>query len=139
MKVLITGGGSQLAEMLVKTCPPDKHAVAASRQELDVTDADGVTRMFERRQFRLVINCAAYTAVDEAESQRDRAFDVNAAGAENIARAARQTGARMIQISTDFVFGGQRATPYRVDDEAAPVNIYGASKLAGEIRASDVH
>lgn len=138
MRVLITGGGGQLADSLEKTCPAEREILILSRQQLDVSDAGAVTETFERQQTEVVINCAAYTAVDDAESERDRAFAVNARGAENVARAARQLGARMIHISTDFVFGGDKSRPYSVDDDTQPVNTYGASKLAGEVQAREV-
>lgn len=81
----------------------------------------------------MIINAAAYTAVDKAESERDLAFAINRDGAANIARAANTYGARLIHISTDFVFDGKKSSPYLPKDSPHPLSIYGASKLAGEV------
>jgi dTDP-4-dehydrorhamnose reductase len=88
--------------------------------------------VFQQHGPDLVINAAAYTAVDKAESEKDKAYEVNVRGAANIAKAAEHSGARLIHISTDFVFDGRKSKPYRPDDKPNPISVYGASKLQGE-------
>ncbi len=112
--------------------------IALGRNALDITDPDAVTDILRRHAPILIINAAAYTAVDRAESEPSAAYAVNAAGAEHLARAAQQTGARLIQISTDFVFDGTQSTPYKPNDTPRPLCVYGASKAEGEARVRRV-
>jgi dTDP-4-dehydrorhamnose reductase len=105
-------------------------AVALGSAECDITDPDAVAAAV--RAGDVVINCAAYTAVDRAESETDAAFAVNEVGPRTLARRCAEVGARLIHVSTDFVFDGTATAPYDVDDATAPVNVYGRSKLAGE-------
>lgn len=102
------------------------------RPELDVTDRVSVGRAVAQVSPDVIINAAAYTAVDQAESDQAAAFAVNRDGARNIARAAAEFGVPLIHVSTDYVFGGDKAEPYIETDMAGPINVYGASKLAGE-------
>ena len=132
MKVLITGKGGQLSEELLQTVPAGCQVTCLGVSELDITDAGAVTRTFAEVAPDLVINAAAYTAVDKAEADAEAAWAVNAAGAGNLATACRAGGVRMLHVSTDFVFDGTRSTPYETDAEPRPVSVYGASKLAGE-------
>jgi dTDP-4-dehydrorhamnose reductase len=132
MKVFIAGAAGQLARELLHTVPADCQAVAAGRGKLELADPRQVTAVIAELRPQLIINTAAYTAVDRAESEADAAFAVNAIGAANLARAARAVGARMIQVSTDFVFGGTASRPYHPHDLAVPLGVYGASKLEGE-------
>jgi len=131
MKVLITGGG-QLAWELARTVPASIELVPAPRDVLDITDAMNCNKVFQEHQPNWVINTAAYTAVDRAEQEKDKAFSVNERGAANIAQASKRFGARLIHISTDFVFGGNSDTPYLPDAPVSPISVYGRSKLAGE-------
>ncbi len=109
------------------------HEVAAfAREDLDVTDYDAVLRAFERELPAVVVNCAAWTDVDGAESHEDEAGAINADGAGNVAAAAAQIGARIIHISTDYVFDGEKRDAYVESDPVAPIGAYGRSKLAGE-------
>ncbi len=109
------------------------HEIAAfTREELDVTDYDAVLRAFERELPAVVVNCAAWTDVDGAETHEEQAFAVNADGAGNVAAAAAQIGARVIQISTDYVFNGEKREAYVESDPVAALGVYGRSKLAGE-------
>jgi dTDP-4-dehydrorhamnose reductase len=110
--------------------------VALNHDDLDVTDGDVVSKTIETLHPVLVINAAGYTAVDKAEEERDLAFAVNSEGARHLARAARGSEARMIHVSTDFVFDGEQGRPYRPDDEPNPLGTYGASKLEGERAAT---
>jgi dTDP-4-dehydrorhamnose reductase len=105
---------------------------AVSRAECDITDQPVVQRTFEEVRPDLVINTAAFTAVDAAEDAPDQSFLVNARGAEIVARSAQRTGVRVIHISTDYVFDGQRSSPYPPDAPTNPLSVYGASKLEGE-------
>jgi len=106
------------------------HVRAARRADLDVTDAAAVAAAV--RDVDVVVNCAAWTAVDDAESREADAFGVNAVGAANLARAARAAGARLVQVSTDYVFDGAATEPYAEDAPMAPVSAYGRTKAAGE-------
>ncbi|MFQ5466021.1 MAG: dTDP-4-dehydrorhamnose reductase [Thermodesulfobacteriota bacterium] len=143
MDVLVTGAKGQLGRDLVGRLEAAGLVVAArGSSELDVTDRGRVSGAVKEAAPQVVINCAAYTAVDRAEAERDRAFEVNAAGARNLALAARESRAALIHISTDFVFDGARPEPYTELDPPRPLGVYGASKLAGEReieRALDEH
>lgn len=132
MKVLVTGGNGQVGWELQQTKPEHVELFAFNSTELDITNVDQVNQRFEEVQPDVVINAAAYTAVDKAEEEPKKAFLVNATGAENIANACAKSNARMIHISTDFVFDGKKNTPYKTDDITNPLNIYGKSKLEGE-------
>src|SRR5690606_29508753 len=106
--------------------------LALDRQALDITDEQAVTRLVARSQPAWIINAAAYTAVDAAESDVSQALAVNRDGPANLARAARDTGARFLHLSTDYVFDGRVSRPYTEHDTTAPLNAYGRSKLLGE-------
>ncbi|HKT32073.1 MAG TPA: dTDP-4-dehydrorhamnose reductase [Gammaproteobacteria bacterium] len=134
MKVLITGAGGQLGCALLKSVAADCEIHACTRTELDVADAGAVTRAVRKVKPDLIVNAAAYTAVDQAETERDLAFAVNAAGVENLARAALDSGVRLVHVSTDFVFDGRKSSPYLPEDEMHPLGVYGASKAEGEKR-----
>ena len=135
-RVLITGGRGQLASELLATAPSQWEVFALGRSELDITSAENVMAVASRFRPSLVINTAAYTAVDQAESESSAAFAVNEAGPANLVAAAEAKAFRLIHISTDFVFGGNQRgpRPYRPDDVPAPLSVYGASKLGGERR-----
>lgn len=132
MRVLITGSTGQLGTELLRSTPAGVEAVGLSRSQCDITDAAAVEEAVSSIRPCVMINTAAYTAVDKAEEEPHQAFAVNATGAGNVARAARRIDARMIHISTDYVFDGNRATPYPPNAETNPVNVYGVSKLVGE-------
>jgi dTDP-4-dehydrorhamnose reductase len=110
---------------------------AVTRAELDVTDAAAVQRALAERRPQAVVNCAAYTDVDGAESDRDAAAAVNDAGAGNVAAAAAELGARIVHVSTDYVFDGSKREPWLESDPVAPLGAYGATKLAGEQAVAD--
>lgn len=132
MKVLITGGGGQLARELCGRAPVDVEALAPPRSELDITDHDAVERLLDDDAPELVINTAAHTAVDRAESEPDVARAVNAVAAGALAAAATSRGCRVVHLSTDFVFGGATGRPHRIDDPTHPLGVYGRTKLEGE-------
>jgi dTDP-4-dehydrorhamnose reductase len=130
-KVVVTGAGGQLGRELV-ACAPPVEVVALGRDALDIADAGAVLERLAALAPALVINAAAYTAVDRAESEPELARQVNALGPANLARACHTLGARLIHVSTDFVFDGRASRPYRPDDTTGPLGVYGQSKLEGE-------
>ena len=132
MKILITGAGGQVGRSLIATAPASAQFVAASHHDLDITDARAVGEYVRSHSPDVIINAAAHTAVDRAESEPELARRVNSDGARHLAAAARETGARLIHISTDFVFDGTASQPYRPDSATNPLSVYGATKLAGE-------
>jgi len=138
LKVLITGKGGQLAWELERSLPAGYEALCLGVESLDITEKEAVFTALEDFRPELVINAAAYTAVDKAESDSELAYAVNEVGAENIALACKEVGARLLHVSTDFVFSGDKAKPYVEDDEPAPLGVYGASKLAGDLKVSQV-
>jgi dTDP-4-dehydrorhamnose reductase len=130
----ITGAGGMLGSDLVAAATDGGlDVVACDRSRLDVTDPDAVESMVRRARPDVVVNCAAWTDVDGAESAIEAAFAVNAAGAGNVARFAAGAGARTIHISTDYVFDGHKRQPYVESDPVAPMSVYGRSKLEGEL------
>lgn len=138
MKVLITGAGGQLGWELQRSAPAQTQIVALDRKALDISDESGVQAVFEAQMPDLIINAAAYTAVDRAEQEPDLAFQVNRDGAKFLARAAARCHVSLIHVSTDFVFDGMQGCPYLIEDRPHPLSIYGASKLAGEQAVLDI-
>ena len=138
LRILVAGAGSMLAHDLVPALRAAGHSVTAlGRADLDVTDpAECVAGVAGHD---MVVNSAAWTAVDDAETYEAEAFAVNALGAANLARAARHADARLVQISTDYVFDGQATEPYAADALPAPRSAYGRTKLAGEWAATAMH
>ena len=135
MRVLITGGDGQLGHSLRReTADLAWSVTVCNRTELDITDAARVDAAVAELQPQLVINAAAYTAVDRAESEREAAFAVNAHGAGHLAQAAAAVGAACFHVSTDYVFSGESDTAYRETDAPSPCGVYGESKLAQGIR-----
>ncbi len=132
MKVLVTGASGQLGRELNETVPNGYEVVALSRAELDLVEPEAVERALRTHAPEVVINAAAYTSVDAAESESEQAFAVNAGAAGRLAAAATQAGARMIHVSTDFVFGEGHGRPWAPGDSPAPLGVYGSSKLEGE-------
>jgi dTDP-4-dehydrorhamnose reductase len=132
MKVLLIGPSGQLGRALARSVPAGVELMALDRSALDIGDAEAVHAVVAAVRPAVIINAAAYTQVDLAESESVAAFRINADGARYVARAAVSVRARMVHVSTDFVFSGDRPQPYDVDAETGPVNVYGRSKLAGE-------
>lgn len=133
MKIVVTGASGMLGRDVVAVADAVHHEVTAlSRHDLDITDYDAVVETFKRELPALVINCAAWTDVDGAEAHEEEAFAVNADGAGNVAAAAAAVDARIIHISTDYVFNGAKSDPYSEDDPTAAIGAYGRTKLAGE-------
>ena len=130
--MLIVGASGQLGRALAETAPPGAHLVTPARSELDLTRGDSIDGAICAARPGVVLNAAGYTAVERAESEPELAHAVNATGATALAAAAHRAGARVIHVSTDFVFDGACGRPYRPNDTTAPLSVYGASKLAGE-------
>ncbi|MBL1076222.1 dTDP-4-dehydrorhamnose reductase [Nocardia sp. 2] len=126
-RVVVTGAHGQLGRALLRLSP-DAHGFG--RDELDITDADAVRGIVNPGD--VLVNCAAYTAVDQAEREVDAAFAVNATGPAVLAAACAAAGARLIHVSTDYVFPGNASKPYEPEDPTGPATVYGRSKLAGE-------
>ncbi len=132
-RVLVTGARGMLGRDVVDVFRSYRHEVVdLGRQNLDVTDLEGVMRALQVERPNVVVNCAAYTDVDRAESEPHIAYLVNALGARHLALASRAIGADLVQISTDYVFDGRKQSPYYIWDATAPLNVYGKSKALGE-------
>jgi dTDP-4-dehydrorhamnose reductase len=129
---LVTGAGGQLGRELVLTAPAGYQCRALQRCDLDIGDAAAVAAVLEREEPAVVINAAAYTAVDRAESEEPAALAANGAAPGILAGACAAHGVRLLHLSTDFVFDGRRSRPYPPDAEPGPLGAYGRSKLAGE-------
>ncbi|WP_319456287.1 MULTISPECIES: dTDP-4-dehydrorhamnose reductase [unclassified Mycobacterium] len=133
-RIVITGAGGLLGRTLVFAAG-GREVLALTSADCDITDPVAVQRRVSAGD--VVINCAAYTKVDEAERDEARAYAVNATGAENVAQACARVGARLIHVSTDYVFSGRfegEQRPYEIDDETNPLSAYGRTKLAGEVK-----
>lgn len=131
-RVLLTGADGQLGHELRRQLPHGTELMATSSQQLDITDAEKIAQVVGGFAPRLIINAAAYTAVDQAEQDCQRAYAVNADAVALLARQAQQAGIAMLHVSTDYVFDGHKQQPYLEQDQTAPASVYGASKLAGE-------
>ncbi len=133
-KILVTGASGQLgSEIKYLSSQYGQYSFTyTDASELDITDAAAVMQAAKDSGYYAIINCAAYTAVDKAESDKDRAYLINATGAANLASAAAATGAKFVHVSTDFIFDGKHSEPILEDDKPNPLSVYGASKLDGE-------
>ena len=147
MKILITAKNGQLGWELCRTfsemldqfsaIESNTEILSCDSSELDITDHEKVALFLDKHQPAIVINAAAYTAVDQAETDSENAYLVNSQGVENLAKACRDIDAKLVHISTDFVFNAKKNTPYKPEDETDPLGVYGASKREGEIKALD--
>ena len=142
MKVLLTGANGQLGRAMNRALSHDSVTIINTEapaiaekcdmRALDITDVDVVLAAMREEQPDVIVNCAAYTAVDKQESDIDLSYKINAIGARNLAIAASDTGARLAHVSTDYVFDGKGTRPYLEFDRTDPVSVYGKTKLAGE-------
>jgi dTDP-4-dehydrorhamnose reductase len=132
MKVLITGANGQLGRDLVEIFRQDHEVTGYGSKDLDVRELEQCREILGQIKPDAVIHAAAYTAVDQAESDEDKAYSVNAFGSRNITQAAEEVGAKLCYISTDYVFDGTSSIPYKEYDNTNPCSVYGKSKLAGE-------
>lgn len=138
-KVLITGAQGQVGSELIKSAPQSITPIGLGSNELDICQPHQISAAIAQHQPNLIINAAAYTAVDAAQSNPDAAFAVNAQGVQWLAQAAKAANIPLFHLSTDYVFGGQAQRPYTETDFAKPCNVYGASKLAGEHALINTH
>lgn len=132
MKILVTGAGGQLGEALRRALEPRHEVLWTDREELDVRDLAAVRDCVQSERPAAILHLAALTQVDACEGMPEMAFEVNSLGARYVALAAREAGARLLFVSTDYVFDGRQARPYAEYDTPRPLNIYGWSKLHGE-------
>ncbi len=134
MRVAVLGATGQLGTDVVGTlrATDSYEVVPLGHEEVECSDAESVEAVLGNIRPDVVINCAAFVRVDECEQRPEQAFRVNAVGAFNVARTAARMGARCVYVSTDYVFDGEKGEPYTEDDAPGPINVYGASKLAGE-------
>ncbi len=137
MKALVFGATGLLGKALTRAWPDDRVTGLGSK-DADVRNESQVRDAIERSQPDWVILAAAYTDVDGCETNRELAFEVNCHGAANVARAAKEYGAKLMFLSTDYVFDGTKRTPYEVDDPRAPRSVYGASKAEAEIKILEI-
>lgn len=132
MKILVTGSKGMLAHDLIPILKETHEVIAFSREDLDTTLRDRVSQIIKDTSPDLVINCAAYTNVDKAEKEREKAFLVNGISVQNLALVCHNKNIPLCHISTDYVFDGEKGRPYTPFDNTNPINTYGESKLAGE-------
>ncbi|GAB7389184.1 dTDP-4-dehydrorhamnose reductase [Bacillaceae bacterium] len=139
-KVLVTGANGQLGKDMVEVLLQRGYeCIGCGRNQLDITDMEMVKEVVQSIRPDVIIHAAAYTKVDVAESEPEKAFLVNAWGTRNMSVAAESIGAKLVYISTDYVFNGNATMPYQEFSPTAPINVYGASKLAGEQMVRDFH
>src|SRR5690606_3096984 len=141
IKVLVTGGNGQLATCIkdVENQHADLNVIYTDFLELDISDLNQVISFFKtNKDIDYCVNCAAYTAVDQAEKDKEKAFEINTLGAKNLALACLQNNVVLIHISTDFVFDGEKQEPYIETDKTDPISVYGDTKLKGEIEIKNL-
>ncbi len=140
MRILVTGANGMVARAAVESCRSIGDEVAAlTRQELDISNRDAVFETFRREKFDAVLNCAAYTDVDGAETNETDCYAANAFGVENLALASKENGCAFVTISTDYVFDGSKSGFYTQEDTPNPQSVYAKSKLKGEILAQQAY
>jgi dTDP-4-dehydrorhamnose reductase len=140
-KVLVTGSGGQLGKTIEELYADNNFGLDftfVSKTEFDITNEDVILRYFRNNKFHYCINCAAYTNVEQAEKTPEIAFQVNTEGVKNLSQACKETNTILIHISTDYVFDGEKRTPYAPEDATNPINEYGKSKLLGEKHIQEI-
>lgn len=136
-KILLIGITGQVGQELQQTLPAIGEVVGVGRQSLDLSQPEQIQQKIAEIQPDIVVNAAAYTAVDQSESESDLAMTINANAPKAISLAAQEIGAKVLHISTDYVFNGQNHTPYLESDQTDPLGVYGKSKLLGEIAVQE--
>ncbi len=133
-KILITGANGQLGRCIKNAASefPDLEFIFASKEDLDIENSDSLQEFFRNNNFSHCINTAAYTNVEKAESEKGKAFSINAEAVKNLAVVCKENDIVLLHISTDYVFDGKKNQPYLETDPVSPINVYGASKLLGE-------
>jgi dTDP-4-dehydrorhamnose reductase len=139
MRIVVTGTKGQLAQSLLACATADISLIAVGRLSLDFERLQSIAPALAAADPDVIVNAAAYTAVDQAETEEARAFRINATAAGAVAAAAKKLGVPVIHLSTDYVFDGSAAAPYRETDATSPINAYGRSKLAGEANVANAH
>jgi dTDP-4-dehydrorhamnose reductase len=139
--ILITGAHGQVGQCFQRLAArfPQFDFLFAASADLDITDSQAVSAFFDRHRVGWCVNCAAYTAVDRAETEKEKAYAVNVRGPRNLARACARSGATLIHLSTDYVYHTCQNTPYREDARTSPKSVYARTKLAGERTAQGAH
>ncbi len=140
-KVLVTGANGQLAKTIHKLCIQNDKEIDftfVSKNDLDITEVEDIIKHLVHHNYDYCINCAAYTNVEEAEKNSEKAFKVNAESVKNLAKVCKESNTVLIHISTDYVFDGEKGEPYSTNDMPNPINEYGKSKLKGEIYIQDI-
>ncbi|MDR4949473.1 dTDP-4-dehydrorhamnose reductase [Neobacillus cucumis] len=133
MRVVVTGAAGQLGKDVLRELTSRNHnAFGADRSQLDITIEADVMSYISEIKPDVILHCAAYTNVDAAETDEETAYQINALGTENLAKAAKQVGAKLLYVSTDYVFDGTASEPYETDQPTSPLGAYGRTKLAGE-------
>ena len=135
MRVLVTGKNGQLGKSIKQIVSNSKQSddfIFTDRDELDFSQNDNIEKYFEENNFDVIVNCAAYTAVDKAESEIELANQINHLSVEKLATIAQKNNIKLIHVSTDYVFDGESSQPYIETDKSNPINVYGRTKLAGE-------
>lgn len=133
MRCLVIGAGGQLGRALLAASPAEADLIAPARSDCDLTNDDQIEHWLNEVRPCVVFNAAAYTAVDAAESDEANARLINVTSVARLAEAVRRHGARLVHVSTDFVFDGETSRPYAPDDEPNPLNAYGRTKRDGEV------
>ena len=139
MNILVTGSNGQLGSEIKQIAQTEKsfQFFFTDVAELDITDIDAINTFCQENKINVIVNCAAYTAVDKAEDEPEMALLINATAVKNLAEAAKQNGAKLIHVSTDYVFDGTACTPYATDASTSPTSVYGNTKLKGEQMAME--
>ena len=134
-KVLVTGAKGQLGQCIQSIAHqyPTLNFLFVDKQQMDITNIIQISEFFKTHKVDWCINCAAYTAVDQAENHKEEAYQINVLGTRNIAQICQEYDAKLIHISTDFVFDGLKTSPYTEWDATNPINVYGETKLKGEL------
>lgn len=138
--ILVTGASGQLGACFKKISKnySEFNFIFKSSSEADITDKPKLEKLFSEIKFDWVINCAAYTNVEKAESEEEKTFKINATGAKNLAEVCNENRATLVHFSTDYVFDGKAEKPYKETDKTNPINVYGASKLKGEQSIAEI-
>ena len=132
MKILLTGSNGQLGKALIEKKPEDMNLVLSNRDSFDLTSKSQLESFIKECKPDLILNAAAYTAVDKAESEKDLAFNVNALAPKYLAEISMEFGIKLLHISTDFVFDGSQNFPYKTNQKRSPISVYGYTKSCGE-------